>query len=300
MSTKSELRPRTELRRRMIEDLQLRGLSLRTQEMYVRAVRQLAQHYRKSPDRITEEELRQYFLHIKNVKKWSRAGCTIALCGIKFFFEHTLKRQWTTLTFVRPPRQKTLPTVLSHDEIRLIFSKVRFLRYRTCLQTIYSCGLRLQEGTHLQIRDIDSARMLIHIHHGKGGKDRYVPLPASTLNLLREFWKTHHNPIWIFPACGRGGIHRSTAKEPMPYCNVQDAFRAALRACGIHKPATVHTLRHSYATHLLEAGVNLRHIQSRSFGIGHGSPETTAIYTHLTAQAQQQARNILNQLMEGL
>jgi site-specific recombinase XerD len=289
--------PPSALQRRMIEDLQLAGMSVRTQQMYVRAVRQLAEHYKKSPDKITEEELRQYFLHIKNVKKWSRAGCTIALCGIKFFFERTLKLQWTTLALVRPPRQKTLPSVLSPEEIRLIFSKVRFLRYRTCLLTIYACGLRLQEGTHLQVRDIDSARMLIHIRHGKGGKDRYVPLAQSTLVALREFWKTHRNPVWIFPACGRGGIHRSTTKEPMPFCNVQDAFRAALRASGIHKRATVHTLRHSYATHLLEAGMNLRHIQE---ALGHESPETTAIYTQITPQAQQQARNILNQLLEGL
>ncbi len=297
MSHQNELRPKTAIARRFLEDLQLHGFAVRTQECYMRTVRQLAYHYHKSPDKITEEELRQYFLYLMNVKKWARAGMTIAICGIKFFFEHTLKQHWPTFNILRPAPDKRLPSVLSREEVRLILSKVRFLRYRTCLQTIYTCGLRLQEGTHLQIRDIDSAGMRIHIRHGKGGKDRYVPLVQSTLASLREFWKTHRNPVWIFPACGRGGIHRSTAKEPMPYCNVQDAFRAALRASGIHKPATVHTLRHSYATHLLEAGANLRHIQEC---LGHESPETTAIYTQITPQAQQQARNILNQLMEGL
>ena len=193
----------TPLHHRMIEDLQLRGMSERTQEAYVRAVRQLADYYHKSPDLITEEELRQYFLYIKNVKHYSRAATTIALCGIKFFFQQTLKRTWTTFELVRPPREKKLPAVLSQDEVRNILGRVRLFRYRVCLTTIYSCGLRLQEGTHLQVRDIDSARMLVHIRHGKGGKDRYVPLPQRTLELLREFWKSHRNPVLLFPAPGR-------------------------------------------------------------------------------------------------
>ncbi len=297
MSISSELRPLTPLRRRMIADLQLRGMSERTQEMYVRAVRQLSEHCHKSPDKIIEEELRDYFLYVKNDKKWSRTAMTIAICGIKFFYENTAKMPWTTLTFVRPPREKKLPTVLSRDEVRLILSKVRLLPYRTCLQTIYSCGLRLQEGTHLKVSDIDSKRHFIHIHHAKGGKDRYVPLPESTLQLLRQYWKTHRNSVWIFPASGRGGIHRPCATQPMSHGNVQDAFRFALRESGINKPASVHTLRHSYATHLLEAGVNLRQIQDC---LGHNSPKTTAIYTHLTEQARQQASNIIDQLMEGL
>jgi site-specific recombinase XerD len=181
--------------------------------------------------------------------------------------------------------------------VRLILSKVRLLRYRTCLATIYSCGLRLTEGTHLQVCDIDSSRMVIHIRHGKGGKDRYVPLPVSTLELLRSYWKTHRNPTWIFPAPSRGNNQAAVANRPMPYCSVQDAFRAALQESGINKRATVHTLRHSYATHLLEAGINLRQIQEN---LGHNSPKTTALYTHLTAQALQQTQQVINQLMEGL
>jgi integrase/recombinase XerD len=287
----------TPLQQRMIEDLQLRGMSGRTQQMYVRAVRQLAQHYHKPPDQISDEELRQYFLFVKNVKHWSRSGTTIALCGLKFFYEQTLGRSLATLQLVRPPREKKLPVVLSREEVRQILSQVRWLRYRTCLTTIYSCGLRLQEGTHLQVSDIDSARQLIHVHRGKGGKDRYVPLPASTLELLRHYWKTHGNPVWLFPASGRGGIHRPTAQRPTPLSNVQDAFRLALRQTGIHKPASVHTLRHSYATHLLEAGVNLRLIQEY---LGHNSAETTALYTHLTSKAQDMATQVIQRLMEGL
>ena len=238
----------TPLQQRMLEDLQLRGLSERTQEAYIRAVRQLAEHYHTSPARITEEELRQYFLYLKNVKHYSRSASTIALCGIKFFYAHTLKRQWSTLAFVRAPREKKLPVVLSVEEVRIILAHLKLLHYRVCLTTLYTCGLRLQEGTHLQVRDIDSARMLVHVHHGKGAKDRYVPLPQRTLEVLRQYWKTHRNPTWLFPAPGRGGIGMSTASEPMPRSSVQDAFRAALKQSGIKKHASVHTLRHS-STH---------------------------------------------------
>ena len=287
----------TPLQQRMIEDLQLRGLSERTQDAYVRAVRQLAEHYHTSPARITEEELRHYFLYLKNVKHYSRSASTIALCGIKFFYEHTLKRPWSTLTFVRAPREKTLPVVLSVEEVRTLLAHLKLLRYRACLSTIYACGLRLQEGTHLQVPDIDSARMLVHVHHGKGAQDRYVPLPQRTLELLRQYWKTHRNPTWLFPAPGRGGLGMATASEPMPRSSVQDAFRAALKQSRINKHASVHTLRHSYATHLLEAGVNLRLIQDY---LGHHSPTTTALYTHLTATADARARDALAELMSDL
>ncbi len=162
----------TPLRQRMIDDLQLRGLSERTQEMYVRAVRQLADHYHTSPDRITAEELRDYFLYLKNVKHYSRAASTIALCGSKFFYEQTLKRAWTTLTCVRAPREQKLPVVLSPAAVRTSLAHLHLCRYRACLTTIYACGLRLQEGTHLQVPDIDSARMLVPVRCGKGAKDR--------------------------------------------------------------------------------------------------------------------------------
>jgi len=287
----------TPLRQRMIEDLQLRGLSERTQEMYVRAVRQLAEHYHKSPARITEEELRDYFLSLKNVKHSSRSATTIALCGIKFFYEYTLKREWTTLTFVRPPQEHKLPVILSLEEVRTILQCVRLPRYRVCLSTIYACGLRLQEGTHLQVPDIDSARMVVHVRNGKGAKDRYAPLPQQTLALLRHSWTTHRNPAWLFPAPGRSGLGMSTASTPMPRNSVQDALRAALKASSIHKRASVHTLRHSWATHLLEAGVNLRLIQH---SLGHNSPSTTALSTHLTAKADAIATETLNRLLEAL
>jgi len=286
-----------QLQLRMLGDMQLRGLSERTQESYVRAIRKLSEHYGKPPDAMSEEDLREYFLYRMNVQKWSRVTSTIAICGIKFFYDHTIARKWPAIGFVRARHDKKLPVILSRTEVWVTLSHVRLEVYRVCLQTIYSCGLRLQEGTRLRVSDIDSSRMMIHIRSGKGGKDRCVPLPPRTLLILREYWKSHHNKTWMFPACGRGGIHRPNAETPMPFCSVQDAFRAALKQAKVHKRATVHTLRHSYATHLLEAGVNLRQIQEY---LGHTSAKTTAVYTHLTEISQQQARKIIDTLMEGL
>lgn len=288
---------RTELARRMLEDLQLRGMSERTQEMYLRAVKKLAEHFKRSPDKITDEQLRDYFLYLKNEKKYSRTASTIALCGIKFFYNHTVKKEWPTLKFVRAQREKKLPVILSGAEVRRILSNVRLMRYRVCLTVIYSCGLRLLEGTRLQIADIDSSRNLIHVRCGKRAKDRYVPLPDRTLDLLRKQWATHHNPVLIFPVPGRGGIGMPKATEPMPKSSLQIAFKNALRESGINKRASVRTLRHSYATHLLEAGIDLRLIQAY---LGHNSPTTTVIYTHLTEKTKAKAADTINRLMRDL
>ncbi len=169
------------LQQRMLEDMQLRGLSARIREVYARAVWQLAQHYHRRPDQLSDEELRQSFLYLTNEKKIARPTATIALCGIKFFYEQTLKQPWPTLRFVRPAREWKLPVVLSRKEVRQILGAVRIPLYRVCLTTIYACGLRLLEGTRLQVPDVDSARMLLHIH-GKSKQDRYVPLLKPTYN----------------------------------------------------------------------------------------------------------------------
>ena len=279
------------LRQKMIEDMQLHGFAERTQEAYLLAVRQLAKHCRKSPDQIEEEELRQYFLFLKNEKHAARATCTLALCGIKFFYERTLGREWKTFAFLRPPKEKKLPVVLSVAEVGRVLGCVRRSRYRVCLTTIYACGLRLLEGVHLQVKDIDGERQLLHIHQGKGGKDRYVPLPSACLKMLRQHWLTHRNSTWLFPS------PLEDANQPMNESGVQRAFSAAARQSAIHKKATVHTLRHSYATHLLEAGVNLRIIQSY---LGHASPATTAIYTHLTSITETQSRHTIDEIVTSL
>jgi integrase/recombinase XerD len=284
------------LYKRMIEDMQLRGFSPRTQESYARAVRKLAEHYHKSPDMITDEELREYFLYRTNISRWSRVACTIALCGIKFFYENTLRRDWTTIGLVKPKRVKSLPSVLSLEEVRRALACVHMFRHRVCLVTIYSCGLRLTEGRTLQIPDVDGDRQFLHIH-GKGNRDRYVPLPKRTLELLRQLWKTHRHQQWLFPAPGCGGHGESHNDKPLPTASVQIAFKEALTKARIHKKASVHTLRHSYATHLLEHGVDLRIIQQI---LGHADPQTTMVYTQLTEPALKPATEIINRLMADL
>jgi site-specific recombinase XerD len=279
----------------MIEDMQLRGLSEITQDRYVRAVRQLAEHYGKSPDKIAEEDLRKYFLYLKNEKQASRSTCNVALSGIKFFYKHTLKREWPTLMMIRPPKEHKLPVVLSVDEVRQLLGQVRLPQYRVCLSTIYACGLRVSEGVALQVNQIDGARMLLHVWQGKGAKDRYIPLSPHILDLLRQHWNTHRNPVWLFPARGRRSKRSpSAARVPMSVRGVQRVLKTALKESGIRKHATVHTLRHSYATHLLEAGVDLRIIQAY---LGHSSPVTTAIYTHLTPKTEVLATEAITQLM---
>jgi len=287
----------TPLRNRMIDDMKLRGLSDRTQEAYVTAVRQLAKHYAKSPDLITEDELRQYFLYLTNVKKLARNSITIALCGIKFFFETSLRRGWGLFDVVRPPREHKLPVVLSREEVRRIIRCVRIDVYRVCLTTIYACGLRLTEGAHLEIPNVDSSRMLLHVT-GKGKRDRCVPLSTVALDLLRQHWRTHRSPRWLFPAPTRHGTEYSVAHDagPLDRSSLQSAFRCALKRSGVHKRAHVHTLRHSYATHLLEDGVNLRLIQVY---LGHSSPKTTAVYTHLTREVLEAAKAPVERLMHG-
>lgn len=285
------------LRQLMIEDMQLHGLAPRTQQAYLGAVQQLARHYGKSPDLLTEEDLRQYFLYLCNQKHAARNTCTLALCAIKFFFQHTLKRDWSTLDFVRPPKQRKLPVVLSPEEVWHILEHIHLPHYRVCLSAIYACGLRLLEGVHLQVQQIDSCRMQLHIQGGKGNKDRYVPLPPRTLTLLRAHWRSHRNPRWLFPAGGSAGCDRPTATVPMCARGLQHAFHAAVQELGLTKPASIHTLRHSWATHLLESGVNLRLIQ---VWLGHSSPSTTAIYSHLTRKAELLATVALEQLTAGM
>lgn len=287
----------THLRQRMIEDMQLRGLSERTQEAYSRAVRQLAEHYGRSPDQISQDELRQYFLYLENGKQVSPSTFAHALCGIKFFFEHTLGKTWPMFDLVRPRREKKLPIVLSVTEVQRILNCLRSPRYRACLSTIYACGLRLQEGIHLQVGDIDGDRCMLHVRHGKGAKDRYVPIPRGVLSMLRSYWLLHRHPQWLFPASPRDGLPFSAVSKPVSDRSVQKAFKDALKDSGVRKTATVHTLRHSYATHLLEAGTNLRVIQVY---LGHSSPRTTAIYTHLTRPVEDLAVEAIDHVMGNL
>jgi integrase len=269
--------------------LQLAGMSKRTQQCYTRSVRMLVDFYGKTPDLINERQLQDYFLHRKNVDKWSPATMRICYSGIKFFFINVPKRQWHTLELVHAKREQRLPTVLSTKEIRSILNTINTPQNKAYLTTVYSCGLRLQEALNLQVSDIDSDRMRIHVH-GKGAKDRYVPLPKSTLDILRNYWKLHRNPTWIFPRLGRSCKEGPTATIPMNKSSVQGALRRVLKQLKFKKRISVHTLRHSYATHLLEAGVNIRRIQQY---LGHSSLNSTLIYLHLTTQGHQRAYGII-------
>ena len=288
----------TPLRQRMVDDMKLRGLSANTQHVYLVAIRQLAKRYHRSPDRITEDELRAYFLYLKDVRKLARSTITVAICAIKFLYERTLGYEWPLFDILRPPRERKLPVVLGRDEVRRTLRCVRVPDYRACLTTIYTCGLRLSEATRLEISDVDSSRMQLHVH-GKGDKERYVPLPERTLAILRKHWKTHRSPRWLFPArISRGGKYTTDHKQqPIHGSSLRRAFHQALKQNGIHKRAHVHSLRHTYGTHLLEAGFNLRLIQ---IYLGHGSARTTQIYTHLTREVREAAQDPINQLMQDL
>ena len=261
-------------------------------------MRQLSEHYDQSPDLLSAEDFRQYCIHLKQHKKVCRQTSTQAICAFKIFWEKTLRREWPhELELARANHQFKLPVVLSASEVRRVLAAVEVFDHRVCLITIYSCGLRLGEALRLQVGDIDTERMFLHIRGGKGNRDRYVPLPQRTLQLLREQWKTHRNPSLLFPAKGHGHIGAPTATQPMSRTTLQGGFRLALRASGVKKQAHVHTLRHSYATHMLEQGENLRQIQ---VNLGHASPAATVIYTHLTSLCQTQHQKRLNGFMGDL
>ncbi len=279
----------SELRRRMIEDMQLHGLAPRTRQSYVAAVKALARYWRRSPDLLTEEEIRQFFLYLVNEKKAARSTVKIHLCGIRFFYEKTLQRTWTLFDLVCPAKRKKLPVVLSFGEVQRILGFISSPIVKMALTLIYSCGLRVSEAVRMGPQDIDSARMLVWVRNGKGGKDRSIPLPQRTLELLQQYQRAERRSPWLFPGRDRrGAISIST---------VQKAFKMALLCSRIPKRASVHTLRHSYATHLLESAVDLRVIQNL---LGHNSAQTTTIYTHLTEKVLGNLNRKLDHLMAEL
>ncbi len=288
----------TDWYQKSVNALTLAGKGPRTVEAYTRALRMLVQFHGKAPSSISETELEAYFLHRRNVDHWSANTMRICYCGIRFFFVSVLGRDWRLFQYLRARAESRLPAVLSREEVRCVLACVRTSHNHAFLSTVYACGLRLQEALHLEISDIDAARMMIHVHRGKGAKDRFVPLPHATLTLLREHWKAHRNPRLLFPAYGRDSRSGRTSTTPMAKSSVQGAFRRAKFQAGIRKPSvSVHTLRHCYATHLLEAGVNLRVIQKY---MGHASIETTTLYLHLTRKGEENAYALIDTMMEDL
>jgi integrase/recombinase XerD len=279
----------TALRRRMREDLQLRGLAPRTQPCYLEAVKQLAQHYRRAPDQLSEAELRQYCLFLLHEKKVAESTCRIHLYGIRLFYERTRQRPWPVFDLVRPQKSQTLPVVLSRPEVRHLLALVDNPTAQMCLRMIYACGLRLTEGTQRQVADIDVPRMLEWVRQAKGRKDRCVPLAPRVLAVVRADWQRQRPRPWLFPA-----RHQPT---PLPATTLQKTFTRVVRQRGIPKEASSHTLRHSYATPLLERGVSLRGIQAL---LGHQSPRTTARYTPLTAPPLDLTHATISALMADL
>jgi site-specific recombinase XerD len=287
----------SKLYNQMTEAMQLQNFAPPTQYAYLRAVRRLVAFYDdKSPYRITEEELCKYFLHRKNVDKWSPTACRIALCGIKFFYLKTLNRKWTKAKIIKPKKDKTLPVILSAEEARRVLKCIHPFRHYAVLATIYSCGLRISEAMRIQVNDIQSDRGFIHIR-GKGSRDRYVPLAPRTLEILRMNWKRHRNPNWLFPAPGRSGRGEHKATKHMPIASFQKVLKAAIYDAKVHPDARPHTFRHCYATHLLEQGVDIRVIQKL---LGHASLATTMIYTHLTEPAMKPATKIIHKFMNDI
>jgi len=273
----------------MIHDMQLRGFSEKTQESYVGAVKGLAKFYMRSPDQLSEEEIRGFFLHLINERRAARSTVTIYLCGIKFFYERTLGKEWGVFDLVRPRKREKLPVVLALEEVRHLLSLVAKPVARMALRMIYSCGLRLSEGIHLRVEDIDSKRMVVRVSDGKGGKDRDVPLPEKTLEHLRAYWVLSRPRPWLFPA--------KSGARPLSDTSLQKTFKAVVRQSGIEKNVSIHSLRHSYATSLLENGMDIRVIQEV---LGHRSPQTTAIYTHLTKKTVDKLHATVNHLMSEL
>ena len=274
-----------------------------TKKEYVRCLRKLAEHYQCDPATLTQDQLRAYFLFLRQDKRVSGSALSIIKAALQLFFREPLRRNdWTVFRELVIRRGQPLPRVLSRPEVQRVLGALREPRFRTCLRLIYHTGLRVGEAVRLQVTDLDGASLRLHVRNGKGGKDRCVPFSAAMLQELRAFWKTHRHPVWLFPAPGCAWRERATplpqrlrqAGGPMSVSAVQNAFRLARAESGIHPQATVHTLRHCYATHLLEEGVSLRLISQY---LGHQSLDVTVIYTHLTATNEGQARAALERLL---
>jgi integrase len=283
-------------------------------EAYVAVVRILAQWAGEDPAVIGEERVREFFLHLVNERGYASKSVRQARAGLSSFFGEMLGHsEWRVFEQVKTKDRERLPEVLDREEARLILTQVKELRFATPLRLIYLCGLRLSEALHVEVRDIHRKEQRLHIREGKGGKDRYVPLPQVAIEDLTRWWKYHRHPRYLFPAMGHGWraterrepaeqerVQRALlqrAEHPMSTSGLQRVFQLAVAASGVKKRATIHTLRHSYATHLLEEGVSLRYISQY---LGHASIEQTLVYAHLTAVSEAQTQQAVARLAAGL
>ena len=261
------------LREQMKMDLKLKGYSPKTQAAYLGYMKNFVQYFGRSPAKMGEKEIREYLYHLVTERDLGDSSINSAYSALKFFYKTTLGRDWNVAKIPRRKPEKRLPVVLDGSEIKQLLAVTANLKHRALLMTTYSAGLRVSETAHLKVSDVDSKRMQLRVAQGKGKKDRYALLSSVTLNLLRDYWRQYRPFSWLFP----GG----SPDRPISTRSIQKIFEKAKRKAGIKKPATVHTLRHSFATHLLEAGTDIYRVQKL---MGHTSPKTTAIYIHLRRQ----------------
>jgi len=269
----------------MLEDLQIRHYSPTTIRIYLHAIAEFAQHFGKPPDQLGAEHIRRYQLFLIREKKVSRPTCIQAVCALRFFYTHTLSRKIAIERIPFPRRERKLPMILSREEVKALLEAAHSLRHRTLLAILYGCGLRVAEVAHLKVSDIDSARNVLWVRHGKGRKDRQTLLPAKLLEMLRCYWRAQRPTEWLFPGA-------DTARPISPKA-IFLACRNAAHHAGITKPVHPHSLRHAFATHLLEAGVNLRTIQIL---LGHANLETTARYLQVADVAVRSTSSPLDSL----
>jgi site-specific recombinase XerD len=279
----------TPLRRRFVEDLTIRNYSSRTIECYVALVARFAAHFGRSPEQLGAEEVRAFQLHLLE-KRVSWSHFNQAVCALRLLYRLTLHQPDLVTMIPYGKKPKTIPCVLSADEVARLLRAAPAGRDRMLLQTAYALGLRLEELVHLQVGDIDGERRVVHVRLGKGAKDRLVPISDRLLTELRAWWRVQRPPLWLFPG-GKAGA-RITG-EPITDGGVQRIFRRTRAAAGINKPASMHTLRHSFATHMLEAGVNIAVLQRM---LGHSHLSTTARYLHFSLRDLQRAPSLLDLL----
>lgn len=291
---KSQQRRFDSLYQQHLSALSRQGKSASTIDVYGRAVRRIAEHFDCCPDRLSVEQLKDHFALLVKSHSWSTVK--VDRNGLQFFYKHVLGKQWTWVDIVKPPQVRSLPDILTVDEIARLIDTTREARYQSYILTVYSMGLRLGEALNLKVGDIDAARMQVHVRCGKGRRDRFVTLPTRTLVTLRQYWASHRHPSLLFPG-GKTSDERHRARVPMDRGGLQKSFKAIVRSCGIRKHITIHSLRHCYGAHLVEVGLNLRAIQHQ---LGHSSPTTTALYTQLTEPAHQDAARLINGLVDQL
>jgi len=282
--------------RYVADSISLTGLADRTGETYAREIRILVAQFRKPPFELTESDVRRFIL--ERQKKLNGSSQRILYRGLRFLYNDLFKYDWELLNTLKAKYESIEPTILSRQEVAHLFTAIKTPHIYAYLRTVYSCGLRLSEALYIRPGDIDRAGSLLHVRQGKGAKDRKVVLPSLTLEIFERYWKLHRNPDWLFPALGRDGKGGPTADKPMSVCAVQGGLRRYLKRAGITKSrVTIHSLRHSYATHLLEAGVPLTVLQQQ---LGHEKIETTLRYVHLSKAAQIDSAGIIDGLMRTI